>query len=77
MFVGLRRLGKPAWMLNYNKEPHWPLKWQNQKDFAIRMSQFFDYYLQGAPKPLWMERGVPALEKGIHQGYEYIESDKD
>ncbi|WP_299361785.1 prolyl oligopeptidase family serine peptidase [Winogradskyella sp.] len=76
-FVSLRRLGKPSWFLNYNDEPHWPLKWQNRIDFNIRMSQFFDYYLKGAPKPIWMERGVPALEKGINQGYDYIESDKE
>ncbi|WMI66935.1 prolyl oligopeptidase family serine peptidase [Aestuariibaculum sp. YM273] len=72
-FVSLRRLGKPAWFLNYNDEPHWPLKYQNRKDFTLRKSQFFDYYLQDAPKPLWMERGVPAVEKGINQGYELIE----
>ena len=63
-FVSLRRLGKPSWFLNYNDEPHWPLKLQNRKDFNIRMAQFFDYYLKGAAKPVWMERGVPALEKG-------------
>lgn len=72
-FVSLRRLGKPSWFLNYNEEPHWPLKMQNRKDFNIRMAQFFDYYLKGAPKPVWMERGVPAIEKGINQGYELIE----
>ena len=71
-FVSLRRLGKPSWFLNYNGEPHWPLKFQNRKDFTIRMAQFFDYYLQGAPKPQWMERGVPAMEKGINQGYELV-----
>ncbi|WP_299519146.1 prolyl oligopeptidase family serine peptidase [Winogradskyella sp.] len=76
-FVSLRRLGKPSWFLNYNDEPHWPLKWQNRIDFNIRMAQFFDYYLKGEPKPVWMERGVPALEKGINQGYDYINSDKD
>ena len=76
-FVSLRRLGKASWFLNYNGEPHWPLKWQNRVDFNLRMSQFFDHYLKGAPKPLWMERGVPALEKGIRQGYEYIETDRD
>ncbi|PQV45955.1 prolyl oligopeptidase family protein [Jejuia pallidilutea] len=72
-FVSLRRLGKPSWFLNYNEEPHWPLKYQNRKDFNIRMAQFFDYYLKGAPKPVWMERGVPAVEKGINQGYELLE----
>jgi dipeptidyl aminopeptidase/acylaminoacyl peptidase len=76
-FVSLRRLGKPSWFLNYNGEPHWPLKMQNRIDFNIRMAQFFDYYLKDAPKPVWMERGVPALEKGIHQGYEYVKEDKD
>jgi hypothetical protein len=72
-FVGLRRLGKPAWLLNYNGEPHWPVKRQNRLDFNIRMQQFFDYYLMDAPLPLWMERGVPALEKGINQGLELKE----
>ena len=72
-FVSLRRLGKPSWFLNYNGEPHWPLKYQNRKDFSLRMAQFFDYYLKDAPKPVWMERGVPAIEKGIHQGYELID----
>ncbi len=70
MFVGLRRLGKPAWMLNYNDEPHWPVKRQNRMDFNIRMSQFFDFYLKGGKEPEWMKRGVPAVEKGIRQGLE-------
>ncbi len=73
-FVALRRLQKPSWFLNYNGEPHWPLKRQNRKDFNVRMAQFFDHYLQGAPKPVWMERGVPALEKGINQGLELTDS---
>ncbi len=76
-FVSLRRLGKPSWFLNYNGEPHWPLKQQNRNDFNIRMAQFFDYYLKGAQKPMWMQRGVPAIEKGINQGYELIESRKN
>lgn len=71
-FVSLRRLGKPSWFLNYNGEPHWPLKIQNRKDFNIRMAQFFDHYLKGAQQPVWMQRGVPAIEKGINQGYELI-----
>ena len=50
-YMGLRRLGKQAWMLNYKKEPHWPVKFQNRKDFQTRMSQFFDHYLMGKPAP--------------------------
>ncbi|NJB69951.1 dipeptidyl aminopeptidase/acylaminoacyl peptidase [Saonia flava] len=72
-FVSLRRLGKPSWFLNYNGEPHWPLKFQNRKDFNLRMAQFFDHYLKAAPKPVWMKHGVPAIEKGINQGYELLD----
>ncbi len=69
LFTGLRRLGKPAWLLNYNDEPHWPVKIQNRVDFQKRMQQFFDHYLMDAPEPSWMKRGVPPMEKGILQGY--------
>lgn len=72
-FVGMRRLGKPAWLLNYNGEPHWPLKLQNRKDFQLRLAQFFDYYLQGAAQPRWMAEGVPATEKGINQRLDLLE----
>jgi dipeptidyl aminopeptidase/acylaminoacyl peptidase len=72
LFTGLRRLNKPAWMLNYNDEPHWPVKLQNRIDFQTRMAQFFDHYLLGAPMPRWMERGVPPMEKGILQGMEPV-----
>ena len=68
-FTAMRRLDKQAWMLNYNGEPHWPLKLANRKDFQRRMSQFFDHYLMEGTLPSWMKRGVPAIEKGILQGY--------
>ncbi len=74
-FVALRRLGKPAWMLNYNDEPHWPVKRQNRVDFQTRMAQFFDYYLMDAPMPVWMDQGVSAMDKGINQGLELIKED--
>ncbi|MEM9834871.1 MAG: prolyl oligopeptidase family serine peptidase [Bacteroidota bacterium] len=69
-FTALRRLGKPAWMLNYRGEPHWPLKQANRVDFQRRMSQFFDHYLMDAPQPAWMKEGVSPLRRGIEQGYE-------
>ncbi len=68
-YLALRRLDKKAWLLNYRGEPHWPVKWQNKKDFNIRMAQFFDHYLKGAPMPEWMEKGVSAVERGINKGY--------
>ena len=67
-FVALRRLDKPAWMLNYNDEPHWPVKRQNRMDFNLRMEQFFDHYLKGSAIPVWMKEGVPAVEKGLNDG---------
>lgn len=69
-FVAMRRLNKPAWLLNYNGEPHWPLKWQNRLDFNRRLFQFFEHYLKGAPIPQWMKVGIPAIEKGINTGLE-------
>ncbi len=71
-FTALRRLGKPAWFLNYRGEPHWPVKAPNRADFQTRMSQFFDYYLLGTPQPLWMQKGVSPLERGIDQNLELM-----
>lgn len=67
-FTALRRLQKPVWMLNYNGEDHGLGKRQNRKDWSIRMQQFFDAYLQGAPVPEWMSAGVPAVDKGKNLG---------
>ncbi len=72
-FIGLRRLGKPCWLLNYNHADHWPLKIADQHDFQIRMAQFFDHYLKGKPMPVWMKNGIPAVKKGIELGYELVE----
>lgn len=69
MYMAMRRLNKPVWMLNYNGEPHWPVKRENRMDFQIRMKQFFDFYLKSAEEPLWMKEGIPAIEKGIRTGY--------
>lgn len=68
-FVALRRLGKPAWLLNYNDEPHWPVKRHNRLDFNLRLQQFFDHFLKGEPMPQWMQKGVPAVEKGLNYGF--------
>ncbi len=62
-FLALRRLGKEAYMFNYNGEPHGLRKRVNQKDYTVRLQQFFDHHLKGAPMPEWMERGIPFLER--------------
>jgi hypothetical protein len=62
--MGLRRLNKPVWMLNYVGDDHNQMKPANRMDLSIRMRQFFDYYLQGKEAPVWLSEGVPAIEKG-------------
>ena len=69
MFVGLRRLGKQAWLLQYNNEEHNLVERRNCKDLSIRLSQFFDHYLKGAPMPEWMKNGRPAVKKGFDLCY--------
>ncbi len=61
--MALRRLGKEAYMFNYNGEEHGLRKRINQKDWTIRMQQFFDHYLTDGPKPDWMKNGIKAWEK--------------
>ncbi len=68
-FIALRRLGKPAWLLNYNNADHWPTRIEDKHDFQIRLAQFFDHYLKGKPMPKWMKDGIPAIDKGIEMGY--------
>lgn len=63
LFLAMRRLGKEAYMCTYNGEPHGIRRHANQRDYTMRLQQFFDHFLKGAPKPEWMERGVPFLEK--------------
>ncbi len=73
LFVAMRRLGKPAWMINYRGEPHWPTTFANRRDWNIRMMQFFDHFLKDAPPPTWMVEGIPAVLRGETLGYETVE----
>ncbi len=70
MFMSMRRLNKPVWMLQYNNEAHNLVHRRNTKDLSIRLQQFFDHYLKGEPAPVWMTKGVPATEKGKTWGYD-------
>ncbi len=58
-YLALRRLGKECYLFNYVGEPHGLRKKANQKDYTVRMQEFFDYHLKGAVKPEWMEKGIP------------------
>ncbi|MEN8119986.1 MAG: prolyl oligopeptidase family serine peptidase [Bacteroidota bacterium] len=74
LFMGLRRLQKPVWMLNYNGEPHYlKAKSPDNIDLSIRMMQFFNHYLKGKQQPKWMKSGIPLIKKGKNLGYELVE----
>lgn len=62
-FLALRRLGKEAYLFNYNGEKHGLRKRINQKDYTRRLQEFFDHFLKGAPAPEWMEKGIPFLQR--------------
>jgi dipeptidyl aminopeptidase/acylaminoacyl peptidase len=70
LYMGLRRLDKTVWMVNYNNDEHNLRKLPNRRDLSVRMKQFFDHYLQDAPPPSWMKNGLPAVDKGIENGFE-------
>jgi len=63
MFLALRRLGKEVYLFDYNGEPHGLRKRAAQKDYAVRMQQYFDHFLKDAPAPEWMEKGIPYIER--------------
>ena len=67
LFVGMRRLGKEVYLVDYNDDVHNPAGRANQKDVALKMQQFFDSKLMGKPAPDWMTKGIPAKDKGRDQ----------
>jgi dipeptidyl aminopeptidase/acylaminoacyl peptidase len=62
-YLALRRLGKECYLFNYNGEPHGLRKRANQKDYTMRMQQFFDHHLKGHPAPEWMAKGIPFADR--------------
>ena len=60
-YLALRRLNKEVYLFSYQGEPHHLQRRANQKDYARRLAQYFDFELKGGPKPAWMEKGIPYL----------------
>lgn len=71
LFLALRRLQQPAWMLNYKGEGHFVNKKPAMVDWTRRMRQFFDYYLNNTPMPRWMAEGINIEERGHDQKLDY------
>jgi dienelactone hydrolase len=69
LFTAMRRLQKKVWMLQYDNGVHGVSR-KDAEDYTIRLTQFFDHYLKGAPAPKWMTKGIDASQKGIETGFE-------
>lgn len=57
MYMAMRRLEKNVILLQYEGEPHHLKKYPNKVDYTIKMKQYFDHYLKGAPAAKWMVEG--------------------
>lgn len=68
-FSALRRLGKKAWLLQYDDSKH-SLSGRDAIDYTVRITQFFNHYLKSMSAPKWMTQGVPAIMKGKLSGLE-------
>ena len=58
----LRQLGKDVILLEYVGENHGLRRPVNQKDYAVRMGQWFDHFLEEKPAPEWITDGIPRLK---------------
>lgn len=72
LYLAMRRLQRPAWMVNYKGEGHFVLNNAAQKDWTIRMMQFFDYYLKHTKEPRWMKEGIQLKDRGYDQKYDLV-----
>ncbi|HRN52351.1 MAG TPA: prolyl oligopeptidase family serine peptidase, partial [Gemmatimonadaceae bacterium] len=62
----LRQLGKEVVLLEYVGENHGLARPANQKDYALRMTEWFDTFLRDQPAPDWLTDGVPRLKMESH-----------
>ena len=65
-FNTLREQEKDVIMLQYVGENHGLQLPKNQKDYTVRMTEYFDTFLKGAPAPEWILKGVPRLRMEEH-----------
>ena len=55
LFLAMRRLQRPAWLMNYSGEGHFLYSRDARRDWTRRMEEFFDYYLKDGKEPEWMK----------------------
>lgn len=54
LFMAMRRNNRKAWLLQYDNSKHLVGKGVEGRDYTLRVTHFFDYYLKGGALPLWM-----------------------
>lgn len=59
LFLAYKRLNKPAVLIEYDKEPHHPRKYENKLDWQIKMKEWFDYFVFHKSEPKWIIDGLP------------------
>jgi dipeptidyl aminopeptidase/acylaminoacyl peptidase len=62
----LRDLNKDVILLEYAGENHGLARPANQKDYNLRMTEWFDTFLRDQPAPDWLKNGVPRLKMEEH-----------
>ena len=62
----LRDLGKDVVLLEYVGENHGLARPANQKDYALRLTEWFDTFLRDQPAPQWLQEGIPRLKMEEH-----------
>ena len=65
-YNSLREQDKDVVLLQYVGENHGLRNPVNQRDYTVRMMEFFDHYLRDMPAPDWWVNGVPRLEMEQH-----------
>ena len=73
----LRRMQKHVVMLQYKGENHGLRVPANQRDYTVRMKEFFDHYLKGKPAPKWWVEGVPYMKMKEHLDERLKDATKD
>lgn len=64
MYMALRRLAKPCWMLQYDSSTHVIWNKKDALDYTLRLTQYFDHYLKRMPPPVWMTHNTYSTSKG-------------
>ncbi len=62
----LRQMNKEVILLEYVGENHGLARPANQKDYALRMTEWFDTFLRDQPAPDWLKEGIPRLKMEEH-----------